>query len=95
MAGARSTWSRASAPGSLKAGKQRAPLPCPFLPLAEKDGTRRARKGKGMVTRTLTLGWMLLWLTGVNVDVRDAAAVPLEGYATAIATADRQHQALE
>jgi urea transport system permease protein len=39
--------------------------------------------------------WTLLWLASVSVGVGGASAASLEAYATAIATADQQRQALE
>jgi urea transport system permease protein len=48
-----------------------------------------------MVSRTLILSWILFWLVSVGGGMGRVSAAPLEAYATALATADQQRQALE
>ncbi|HEX9869946.1 MAG TPA: urea ABC transporter permease subunit UrtB [Candidatus Tectomicrobia bacterium] len=48
-----------------------------------------------MVSRTLRLLWILFWLVSVGGGMGGATAAPLEAYATGLATADQQRQALE
>ena len=48
-----------------------------------------------MVRRTLILFCGLFWLASVGEGMGVATAAPLEAYATALTTADQQHQALE
>ena len=48
-----------------------------------------------MDSRTLILFWTLFWLVSVGGGMGGAIAAPLDSYATALATADQQRQALE
>jgi urea transport system permease protein len=48
-----------------------------------------------MVSRSLILFWALLWIAGMRQSTDGATAAPLDAYATALATADQQRQALE